>query len=72
LLKGAVNIDIRQPDAFDKIEKLDHNAKYLVHCRTNRRSSMAVEFMQKTGFKHIYQMMDGFSGWASNNLDIQK
>ena len=71
-IKGAVNIDIRQPDAFSKIDKLNKNAKYIVHCRTNHRSGMAVEHMMQSGFKNIYQMMDGWSGWLSNNLPVQK
>jgi len=71
-IKGALNIDIRQPDAFSKIDKLNKNAKYIVHCRTNHRSGMAVEHMMQSGFKNIYQMMDGWSGWLTNNLPIQK
>ena len=67
-IKGAVNIDIKQPDALSKIDKLDHNAKYIVHCRTNHRSKIAVDHMQQSGFKTIYQMMDGFNGWSENNL----
>ena len=71
-IKGALNIDIRQPDAFSKIDKLNKNAKYIVHCRTNHRSGMAVEHMMQSGFKNIYQMMDGWSGWLTNNLPVQK
>lgn len=71
-IKGAINIDIRQPDAFSKIDKLNRNAKYIVYCRTNHRSGIAVEHMMQSGFKTIYQMMDGFPGWAANNLAIQK
>jgi phage shock protein E len=71
-IKGALNIDIRQPDAFSKIDKLNKNAKYIVHCRTNHRSGMAVEHMMQSGFKNIYQMMDGWSGWSMNNLPVQK
>ena len=71
-IKGALNIDIRQPDAFSKIDKLNKNAKYIVHCRTNHRSGMAVEHMMQSGFKTIYQMMDGWSGWLTNNLPVQK
>ena len=71
-IKGALNIDIRQPDAFSKIDKLNKNAKYIVHCRTNHRSGMAVEHMMQSGFKNIYQMLDGWSGWLTNNLPVQK
>lgn len=71
-IKGALNIDIRQPDAFSKIDKLNKNAKYIVHCRTNHRSGIAVNHMIQSGFKNIYQMMDGWSGWSINDLPVQK
>ena len=71
-IKGAINIDIKQPDALAKIDKLDHNAKYIVHCRTNHRSKIAVDHMVQSGFKTVFQMTDGFTGWSANNLDIQK
>ena len=71
-IKGAVNMDVRQSDFQTKVNKLDKNAKYIVHCRTNHRSTMAVEMMVKSGFKTIYQMMDGFSGWSANGLPVTK
>ena len=71
-IKGAINIDIRQSDALAKIDKLDHNAKYIVHCRTHHRSQTAVDHMAQSGFKNIYQMMDGFSGWSQNGLPMVK
>jgi len=71
-IKGALNIDVRQTDAFSKIDKLNHNGKYIVYCRTNHRSGMAVEHMMQSGFKKVYQMMDGFPGWAANNFAYEK
>ena len=71
-IKGATNIDIRQPNALDKIVKLNPNAIYIVHCRTNHRSAIAVEHMLAKGFKHIYQITDGFNGWSQNKLPITK
>ena len=53
-------------------DKLNKNAKYIVHCRTNHRSGIAVNHMIQNGFKNIYQMMDGWSGWSMNNLTVQK
>ncbi|HEY6914193.1 MAG TPA: rhodanese-like domain-containing protein [Paludibacter sp.] len=71
-LKGAQNIDIRQPDAYSKLDKLNHQASYLVYCRTNHRSGIAADYMVQKGFKNIYQMMDGFPGWAANNFAYEK
>jgi phage shock protein E len=71
-IKGAINIDINQPDALTNIGKLDHKAKYIVHCRTNHRSKIAVDYMTKNGFKTVYQMMDGMNGWMQNKLPTEK
>jgi len=71
-IKGAINIDIRQPNALENIDKLDHNAKYIVHCRTNHRSKIAVDHMRQNGFKTVYQMMDGMDGWIQNKLPTEK
>lgn len=71
-LKNAINFDIRQPDFFSKIDKLNKKKTYLVYCRTNHRSGMAVEYMKQKGFGIIYQMLDGFPGWAANNLAYEK
>jgi rhodanese-related sulfurtransferase len=69
-LKGAINIDIKRSDAFGLIDKLDHNATYVVHCRTHHRSQIAVDHMLGSGFKRIYQMMDGYTGWEQNKLPV--
>ncbi|MDD4992576.1 MAG: rhodanese-like domain-containing protein [Paludibacter sp.] len=71
-LKGAQNIDIRQQDAYSKLEKLNPKTTYLVYCRTNHRSGLAVDYMMQKGFKNVYQMMDGFPGWAANNFAYEK
>jgi rhodanese-related sulfurtransferase len=71
-LKGAQNIDIRQSDAYSRMDKLNHKTTYLVYCRTNHRSGMAVDYMMQKGFKTVYQMMDGFPGWAANNFAYDK
>ena len=71
-LKGAQNIDIRQVDAYSRLDKLNSKATYLVYCRTNHRSGMAVDYMIQKGFKSVYQMMDGFPGWAANNFAYEK
>lgn len=71
-IKNAINIDINSDDAFQKIEKLNKSAKYIVHCRTNHRSGKAVAYMNTHSFKTIYQMSDGFSGWSSGNNAVVK
>ena len=71
-IKGAININIKQSDAFSKIEKLDYKAKYIVYCRTANRSKKAVDYMISKGFTNIYHITDGFIGWLRNGLPVQK
>jgi rhodanese-related sulfurtransferase len=71
-IKNAINIDINSDDANQKIDKLNKNARYIVHCRTHHRSDKAVAYMSTHGFKTIYQMMDGYSGWSTSNKPIEK
>ena len=71
-IKGAINIDIRADDAFARIDKLNRNAGYVVYCRTHHRSGLAVDHMIQSGFKKVYQMMNGYPGWLDNKLPVQK
>lgn len=70
-IKGAVNIDMKQADFQKNIDKLDRNARYIVHCRTNNRSTVAANWMRHNGFKIIYIISDGFTGWKNNGLPVE-
>jgi rhodanese-related sulfurtransferase len=71
-LKNAINLNIQDPDALEKIGKLDHKATYLVYCRTQRRSGIAVSHMIESGFSNVYHMTDGMSGWLQNGKSVEK
>lgn len=71
-LKGALNIDIYQQDFYSRIDKLNKKSTYVVYCRTHNRSTATVNYMKQNGFVLVYQMMDGFPGWAGNNLPYDK
>jgi rhodanese-related sulfurtransferase len=66
-IPGAVNINLYQNGALDKIAKMDRNAKYIVYCRTQNRSEVVAGHMVKNGFKTVYQMVDGIGGWNQAN-----
>lgn len=70
-IKGARNMDMKQPEFLKNIEKLDRNARYVVHCRTSNRSTVAANWMQQKGFKNIYLISDGFNGWKNNGLPVE-
>src|SRR5438477_6868712 len=42
-IPGAVNIDVNAPDFREKVEKLEKNKTYLVHCAAGVRSAKACD-----------------------------
>lgn len=57
--KNSVNIDLFSKDFTKKLDELDKNKIYLVHCRGGNRSLKALKIMQKMGFKKIYHSIYG-------------
>ncbi len=68
---GAVNIDMTSAEFASKISELDKDKKYLIYCRTNRRSGKAIQVMEAAGFTNLVQMTDGFVGWSANGLPTE-
>ena len=71
-IKNAVLISYSSPDFREKISKLERDKKYLIYCRTGGRSSGARSIMEELGFRYIYHMNGGISGWLSQGLPIVK
>lgn len=70
-IKGAVNIDIMQPDFPSKIEALDKNKSYLVYCRSGQRSLNAMNFMKEHGFKEVHNLEGGIMAWERSGNDVE-
>jgi rhodanese-related sulfurtransferase len=52
-VKGAVNIDFKNPNFKSEIEKLDKNKPYKLYCRSGNRSGKAMELMKGMGFTNL-------------------
>lgn len=64
-LKNAINYNVLDSLAFEKqIATLPKNKKYLLYCRGGVRSGKALVLMQQKGFKHLYHLSGGISGWT--------
>jgi len=66
----ASMVDYESLDFNTKISELDRNKKYLVYCRTARRSGLAVKVMQDLGFREVYDMAKGINQWKAEGLPI--
>ena len=62
-ISKAINIDYKDDNFEEELKKLDRNQTYLMHCRSGRRSGLALENFSKLGFQHIIHITDGILGW---------
>lgn len=70
-IENAINIDYTSNNFNDEISKLGRNRKYLVYCRSGRRSSNAVKIMMDMGFNDVRNMKGGITKWINKGLPIK-
>lgn len=54
----------------NEVSKLDKSKSYAVYCYFGRRSALAVLYMEKSGFKHLYYLQNGLIGWIAQGLPV--
>lgn len=69
-IQGAINIDVEGLTFDSEIAKLDKSATYAIYCQSGRRSGIAVESMQKSGFNNLFNLTNGIADWQANNLPL--
>lgn len=57
----------------NRLDELDKNREIVVHCKTGGRSQRASELLAQNGFKNVWNLAGGITGWA-NDVDpsVQK
>jgi len=64
-IKGTTKfIDINGNNFDAKINSLDKNKTYIMVCHSGGRSSRAAQIMTSKGFKKVYNLSGGVSGWS--------
>jgi rhodanese-related sulfurtransferase len=71
-IKGAVQLDFTAKDAEKQIDKLDKSKTYYVYCASGGRSGDAAEYMEKHGFKRVYNLEKGLSEWLQKGFPVEK
>ncbi|RYZ69648.1 MAG: rhodanese-like domain-containing protein [Proteobacteria bacterium] len=64
---GAQNIDVQNSSFKEQIQKLDKSKKYVLYCRSGKRSGKAKAEMKALGFKEVENF--GSVGDAAKKLD---
>ena len=71
-ITGAKNIDFRNPDFQQEIEKLDKNKPVLIYCLAGPRSKAALDVFEKAGFKTVYELSGGINAWSKAGKSIDQ
>lgn len=64
MIEGAIEVDVKNPDFVQQIQKLDKDKTYLIYCRSGRRSVTACNLMAEQGFTKLYNMLGGYNAWS--------
>ena len=71
-IKGAINIDFRNPIFSDEINKLDKTKPLLIYCRSGRRSGDALSVCKNLGFTTVYDLSGGIIAWQQAEKPEEK
>lgn len=69
-LENSVPIDYRAPDFRDRLNKLDKTAKYLIYCRTGKRSAAALAIMRELEFSDARDIAGGITAWTAAGYPV--
>lgn len=69
-IENSLNIDLNSDDFLNEIGKLERANTYLVYCHSGRRSSKAVQLMEKLDFINIKNLSGGISRWNKKGLPV--
>ena len=64
--KNQLHIDIYQPDAGEKLQKLDKTKKYIIYCYSWNRTKMMQGFMKNLGFEYVKDLDGGIDAWINS------
>jgi rhodanese-related sulfurtransferase len=71
-IKGATNINFNDKDFAKRVEALDKNKTYIIHCASGGRSGRACQQIKTMDFKNMLHMNQGFNAWKEAGKPIEK
>lgn len=70
-IEDSQNINFNSGNFKRKVNELDKTKKYLVYCRSGRRSANAVKEMKKLGFEDVLNISGGIMKWNKKGLPMK-
>jgi phage shock protein E len=71
-ISGSIQIDYLGKNFDTQMAALDKNKTYYVYCQAGGRSADAAGYMEKQGFKKVYNLEKGFSEWKAKGFPVEK
>jgi len=71
-IDGAVNLNYYSGKFKQRIDQLDKEATWLVHCRSGVRSGKTLPIMEAAGFTNVIHLQDGILDWKRAELPLVK
>ena len=68
-LDQALNIDVKSDQFSTEVEKLNPSKKYILYCRSGKRSSKAYGIMTDLNFENLYNMEGGYLKYKDDILN---
>ncbi len=62
-IEGTLAINITDPQFVEKVNKINKEKPVYIYCLTGSRSRQAAMYMEKMGFKKIYNLQPGIIAW---------
>lgn len=71
-IPGAQLANVMEDHFRQQVDVLDREKALLLYCRSGNRSQKASQILKEMGFKNIYDLETGITGWKSNGYPVKK
>lgn len=62
-IPGALHMDVQKEDFNQLIQTLDPSKKYLLYCKSGKRSARATAIFNENGFTDVHHLQGGIQKW---------
>ena len=69
VVDNALILDFYADNFESEVLTMDKDKQYLVYCRSGGRSAQAAEFMARSGFQYVYNLLGGYTAWSEAHPD---
>jgi rhodanese-related sulfurtransferase len=73
-IAGAINVNFYDADFSTQVEALDLDKELpvFIYCGVGGRSGKTATLLVEKGFKEIYDLQGGFTGWVNQNKPVKR